>query len=113
MAVFVIADGRLDLALIVDGLAGDVTEQGVEGRAADLAAVVHVKVGIIVLDVSKALVPAFLFHAAQLFALDLGDDGSASVGERLVGRQLRQGHVHGRGEQLITQTWCMFWPAVL
>ena len=60
-----------------------VAEEGVEGRAADLAAVDHVEEALVLLDVSKPLVPFRLFDAGQLLALDLGDQRLGGVRERL------------------------------
>ena len=65
-------------------------EQGVEGAAADLAAVDQVEKGLVVLQVSKALIPAVTLDAAQLLALDFGDDLGSAVGELLIRRELTE-----------------------
>ena len=86
LAVFVVADRRLDpavgLAGGVDGDALDVTKQGVEGVAGQLAAVLHIKERLVILEVCEPFKPARLLDPAQLLARDLGDNlgGGVRVG---------------------------------
>ena len=86
LPVFVKAHRRFDLRVFtMYGLARYVTVQSVKGLARDFAAVLHVKIGLVVLNVGKALIPLRLLYAAQFFALDLGDHGRRVVGEHVAG----------------------------
>ena len=66
-------------------------EDGVKRGAADLAALLHVKVGVIILQVGEALIPALFLDTAQLFTLDLGHDSGGGVGVLRRRGQLTQG----------------------
>ena len=97
--------GRLDLAPVVDRLATDVTKQGVESAARQLALVLQVEVGVVCLDVGEAAPPFGLFNAAELFALDFGDDFGGLIGVLRRWGQLGQRRVHRLRQQLLTQPW--------
>ena len=64
LAVLIIAGAGLDLLPAVDGPAGDVAEQRVEGAPADLPPVHQIKVAVIRQDVGKPFVPACLLNPA-------------------------------------------------
>ena len=106
LSVLVKRHGRLDFALdVVNRLAVNVAEQGVEGATGQLAPVLHVEVGVIVLYVREAAPPFGLFDAAKLFTVNLGDDARGLVGIVGRGRELGQRRVHGLRQQLFTQAW--------
>ena len=69
----------------MDRIAGYVTVQSVKSTAGNFAAVLHIKIGLIVLNVGETLIPLRLFNAPQFFALDLGNHGRRIVCEH-VGR---------------------------
>ena len=88
-------------------------EQGVKGPSGYLRPALKVEVHVAVLDIGETLVPALALDPVDL-ALFGGLDGlSSSVGERLVGREFRQGAVHGAHQQLIAQAGRMTGAALL
>ena len=114
LAVFVKRHGRLDAALgIVNRLAIDMPEQGVEGATRQFAAILHVKKCVVCLDVRKAVPPVGLLNATKLFALDLGDDASGLIGVFDRRCELGQCRVHRLRQQLLTQAWGVRWATVV
>ena len=59
------------------------SKECVKSAATNLASIHHIKKRIFVLNVRKALIPAFLLDPIQLFFLDLGDHLGTLVWERL------------------------------
>ena len=97
----------------MDGAALHVPVHGIEGGAAQLAAVVQVKVSVIFLNVGKPREPGRPLGATQLAHVHFLNDLRGLVGERLGRGQLvkRLGH-HG-GDQVIPQAAVMLRPALL
>ena len=113
LAVLVEADRRLDLAAVVDRLAGDVAINRVKGRTAQLATVADVEERVVVGDVREAFVPIFLFNAAQLLTLHVRDDLGGVVGKHVGWRHLAQRLVHVLGQQLVTQAGIDARPTII
>ena len=68
LAVLVVANARLDAAggavgIGVDGVTGNVTEQGVKGGAPNLPTIGHVEIRLIGLDIGKTAIPAGFLDA--------------------------------------------------
>ena len=103
LAVLVVAGAGLNLLPAVDGLAGDVAEQGVEGVPANLPPIQEVEIAVVRHDVGEPLVPARLLDPAQLLAVHLRDDIGRPVRERLRRRQLVERAGHLLCQQLIPQ----------
>jgi hypothetical protein len=65
LSVLVEAGRGLELGVIVDRPAGDVPKQRIERRSADLAAVLQVEIGLILLDIGESLVPVGLLKPVE------------------------------------------------
>ena len=94
MSVLIETDRRLDLAPSVNRRATDVTKQGVEGATRQFASVLHIKIGVVVLDVCKAVPPFRLLNATEFLALDLGDYAGGLVWVLLSRRKFGKRRLH-------------------
>ena len=79
-------DSTLAVAVHVNGIAGDMTIQSVEGLTTNLTAVTQIEVGLIFLDISETLIPLRLLNTTKLFTLNLSDTHVSVIGKHLTRR---------------------------
>ena len=111
LPVLVEANRRLDAAGCVDGLAGDVAEDGVESVTRNFAAVDQVEIGVVCLDVGEPFVPVRLFKSPHLFAFDLFDHPLSFVRKRCRWLNLRQCQLHPLCDEVVAEAVPVFRPA--
>ena len=88
-------------------------EQGVKRSAGHLAAVLHIEIRLIRLDVGEARIPFGLLNTAKLFTLNFSNALGGFIGEHVIRGQFRQRGIHRGGKQFLAQAGRVLGATVL